>query len=248
MSSESQRPRLPLALWLLFPLSIVPVQMLAKAIGEDFYQRTMRGELGLIENLTVLSLAVAVGCAVVLFMRRDLVDCKYFGRFALVMALGCFFFAGEEASWGQHWLGFTPPDSIAARNDQGEFNLHNDPFLETFLDQLPRLLLTLAALGGGIIAPIVRRKRGLRHPSFRGPSIWGWIWPSFVCMPAAILVVTVSLPKKVFRLLDQPQPYYLDISPGETKELGLALFLMIYLLTLVVELGTASRLEPKEAA
>lgn len=248
MPPENQRPRLPLALWLLLPLSIVPVQMLAKAIGQGFYERTMRGELGLIENLTVLCLAVAMGCALVLFLRRHLVESKYFGRFALLMALGCFFFAGEEASWGQHWFGFTPPDSIAARNDQGEFNLHNDPFLETFLDQLPRLLLTLAALVGGIIAPVVRRKRGLRHPNFRGPGIWGWIWPSSVCMPAALLVVCVSLPKKVFRLLDQPQPYYLDISPGETKELGLALFLLIYLLTLVIELGTSSRLARESGA
>ena len=241
MPPELSKPRIPVSLWLVLPLSLVPLQMLAKAMGEEFYRRTMRGELGLIENLTVLSLAVAVGCALVLFRRRSQVECKQFGLFALVMAMGCFFFAGEEASWGQHWFDFTPPDAIAERNEQGEFNLHNDPFLETVLDQLPRLLLTIAALVGGVIAPLVRRRRGLGPARFDGAQIWGWIWPTIVCLPAALVAIAVSLPKKIFRLLDREQPYYFDISPGETKELGLALFLMLYLLTMLLQLGTSAR-------
>jgi hypothetical protein len=48
--------------------------------------------------------------------------------FAL-FALGCFVLAGEEISWGQHVIGFTPPEFIADRNFQGEFNVHN---LSTF--------------------------------------------------------------------------------------------------------------------
>ncbi len=240
MSSPIPKSRLPLSLWLVLPLCLVPVQILAKMIGEDFYRRTMRGELGLVENLTVLALVIAVGCAVVLFKRRKQVAYGRFGTFALIMAGGCFYFGGEEASWGEHWFGFTPPAAIAERNDQHEFNLHNDPLLEPVFDQLPRLLLTIAALAGGIIAPIVLRKRGVRHPRFDGPGYWGWIWPTYACMPAALMVVTVSMPKKIFRALGQEQPYYFDISPGETKELALALFLMIYLLTLVLELGAAS--------
>ena len=30
-----------------------------------------------------------------------------------VIGAAAFFFAGEEASWGQHWLGFEPPQSVA---------------------------------------------------------------------------------------------------------------------------------------
>lgn len=33
--------------------------------------------------------------------------------------------AGEEVSWGQHWLGFATPEALAEVNVQGEFNFHN---------------------------------------------------------------------------------------------------------------------------
>lgn len=47
--------------------------------------------------------------------------------------------AGEEASWGQHWLGFEPPEWLAAANRQGEANLHNlvDPSWFSFLVHAP---------------------------------------------------------------------------------------------------------------
>lgn len=45
--------------------------------------------------------------------------------FVLLLAIVFFVGAGEELSWGQHLLGFEPPESVADRNVQGEFNLHN---------------------------------------------------------------------------------------------------------------------------
>ncbi len=33
--------------------------------------------------------------------------------------------AGEEVSWGQHWLGFAVPESVKSINIQEELNLHN---------------------------------------------------------------------------------------------------------------------------
>lgn len=41
--------------------------------------------------------------------------------------LALFFFVafGEELSWGQHYLGYTTPESLAGLNQQGEVNLHN---------------------------------------------------------------------------------------------------------------------------
>ncbi len=213
------------------PPGVVAVQILFKAVGEDGYRRWLRGELGVVENLTVLFLAVSVVTALRMFLLRKRVASPLFGPFVLVMALGCFFFAGEEASWGQHWAGFEPPEAVARRNDQGEFNLHNDPFFEKVLDQLPRNLLTAAALIGGIAAPLLLRRRGRPGPRFEGGP-GGWIWPTMVCLPAAVVAVTVTLPEKLFEALDREVPYLIDISPGETKEFCLGLFLMCYLVTL----------------
>jgi hypothetical protein len=45
--------------------------------------------------------------------------------FLLLLSILMFLGAGEELSWGQHFLKFTTPESIRKENIQGEFNLHN---------------------------------------------------------------------------------------------------------------------------
>jgi len=229
---------LPAWLWLGVPVGIVLLQIVGKAASEEFYKTWLHGEFGLVENLTVIFLLLGVFSALKLWTLRTSVESKLFGPFALVMALGCFFFAGEEASWGQHWIGFEVPDVIADRNEQGEFNIHNDPLLETVFDQLPRNLLTLAALIGGVCAPILLRRRRRNWPEFGSRSHWGWIWPTEVCIPTALLALVVNLPKK---FTGDQVPRWLDFSGGETKELALALFLMLYLTTLRRELQAQNR-------
>ena len=240
-ATPASRARVPAWLWLWTPLLVIPVQVAAKWIGEDFYRRWMRGELGLVENGTTLMLVASTVIAVLAFRLRDRVRSRLFGPFMLLFALGCFFFAGEEASWGQHWLGFEPPEEIAARNDQGEFNLHNDPFLEKILDQPPRLALTLAALVGGVVAPLVRRRRSLPDHRFENDALWGWVWPTFACLPAALISLTVSLPKKVAEAAGGHESYYMDISPGETKEFCLAAFLLVYVASIWLALRASER-------
>ena len=241
MNDAARRPRVPAWLWLGLPLLVVPAQVLSKVIGEDFYRRWMRGELGLVENATTIMLIASTVLAVLAWRMRDRVRTRLFGPFMLVFALGCFFFAGEEASWGQHWLGFAPPEEIAARNDQGEFNLHNDPLLEKILDQPPRLALTIAALVGGVIAPVVRRRRSLPDHQFESEKLWGWIWPPLICFPAALVSLTVSLPKKVAEAAGGHESYYLEISPGETKEFCLAVFLLVYVASIWLALRARER-------
>ncbi|TDJ72766.1 MAG: hypothetical protein E2O39_06090 [Planctomycetota bacterium] len=235
----------PTWLWLLPAPVIIAAQLITKAAGGDAYRTWFRGETGIVENLTVVFLLVALVAALAAYRQRKRVAARRFGPFMLVMALGCFFFAGEEASWGQHWFGFDTPAAIAERNDQGEFNLHNDEVLEAVLDQLPRNLLTLAALVGGVIMAAGRRLRHREGFDFASPSSSGWIWPTIACLPAAFFAITVSLPEKVYARAGLDYPTWLDISPGETKEFCLGLFLMVYLLTILrsvraagVETGT----------
>ena len=44
---------------------------------------------------------------------------------AIVGAVFTFGVAGEEISWGQRVLGFTPPEAVLSRNLQGELTIHN---------------------------------------------------------------------------------------------------------------------------
>jgi len=45
--------------------------------------------------------------------------------FFVILAIGCFFIAGEEISWGQRILGLETPEILAKRNFQKELTLHN---------------------------------------------------------------------------------------------------------------------------
>ena len=66
---------------------------------------------------TVLAIVLAVRC----YGQFGRMFSVWFAGFALM----CFGFAGEEVSWGQHWLGWSSPEYFAEYNRQGETNFHN---------------------------------------------------------------------------------------------------------------------------
>ncbi len=63
--------------------------------------------------------------------------------FDLLIAGFCLFVGGEEFSWGQRLLGFTPPDAFLAHNTQQELTLHN--FADVFGQ--PKAVLIICLLG-----------------------------------------------------------------------------------------------------
>lgn len=72
-----------------------------------------------------------------------------------LVALFCFFVAGEEFSWGQRLLGFTAPTYFLEHNRQQELTLHN--FADVFGQ--PKFALILALSGYGIVLPLVNLHR-----------------------------------------------------------------------------------------
>lgn len=109
-----------LALGLLIPLNLFDhaVQHLVGVFRPEV------GDGGLVENLTICVMLFPVVLAVGRMGQRR--PHSAFGPLALTLVAVTLVLAfGEEVSWGQHWLGFTPPDSIASSNLQEEFNLHN---------------------------------------------------------------------------------------------------------------------------
>lgn len=226
---------LPQWLWLwLAPLTIL-AEFAFHARWPAAYERWCGGESGVIENLTNLFAIGGLAGALVLFSRRRAVASRLFGPAMLVIALGCFVFAGEEMSWGQHLFGFEVPEEIAARNDQHELNLHNDPFLEPLFDFWARNTLSWGALIGGVVLPIARHRRGRRVPELAAPGPWGWAIPTMLCVPTALTVIAVTLPPRVFGLLHvaTPYPFPWNIPWSESKEYDLALLILIYVLTLL---------------
>ncbi len=183
------------------------------------------GEKGVVENLTVVVLFVAIIYCLKILFGKEKVSFKGLKVWIIIFLLGSIYYAGEEVSWGQHFMGWTTPEEWEQLNDQAETNLHNT---SPIFDQLPRALLTIAALIGGVIIPIYRKFTKHIPDS---TSFYDWLLPTYVCLPAALLSLLVSLHEKVYKLLGTTVPSVLDIRSGETKELLLALFMMIYVLS-----------------
>lgn len=75
-----------------------------------------------------------------------------------LVAAFCVLAAGEEISWGQRLIGFTPPEVFLAENYQQEFTIHN------FADVLgrPKWMLIICLAGYGLVLPILARTLGGR--------------------------------------------------------------------------------------
>lgn len=218
-----KKVELPLWQWLLLPITVALLPYLVRMIDPQFDQYLF-GEFGLIENLTVIVLLGGITAGIRAWQLAG--QLSWLRLWIVVLVIGAIYFAGEEISWGQHWLGWSTPETWAKLNYQKETNLHNNGPL---FDQVPRTLLTLAAVIGGILVPVTLR---LRQKKFPVGSVHDWLWPTFATVPACSAMILVSVAKKPFELLEVNIPFLLNIRAGEVKECLLAIFIMIYLLSL----------------
>jgi hypothetical protein len=157
---------------------------------------------------------------------------KFLIGWLLLIILGSTYFGGEEASWGQHWLGWETPEALGRLNDQGETNLHNT---SSWLDQKPRLLLELGVLAGGLLYPAWLRLRRRSRPEDRDDP-WYWLWPTRVVTPTAALAILIVIPQRLDGAFGWPVPYPLAIRASETQEMLFGIFLMLYLWSFYVRL------------
>lgn len=212
-------------IWLLLPIVVTLIPYIARIMGAhtDGY---MYGEKGFIENITVIFLLTAIIACLLFLFAKEKIQFSGIKAWMVLFLLSAIYFAGEEMSWGQHFFGWGTPDQWTEFNDQQETNLHNTAAI---FDQIPRTLLSLAALIGGVLIPIFRKYKN-HIPSKE--SFFDWLLPTYVCLPAALLSLLVSWHEKIYKLLEVNIPAVLDIRAGETKECLLALFMMVYALSI----------------
>lgn len=112
--------------WRLAAVGMVATLLCYAAIGgSKELVNFVAGREMLVENVGA---AAFLGTALV-FLRMLLRERRSSALWRRVQlgGLAFFFFVafGEEASWGQHWLGFATPDEMKTLNAQQETNLHN---------------------------------------------------------------------------------------------------------------------------
>lgn len=225
---------LPAWLWLWLPVAyFVLVYLTGLFAAEETYRRWFAGEMCVTEIATVLLLLIAVITGILAIRDLRALGERWLLLWVVLGTLGCFYFGGEEASWGQWYLRWSTPEAWQALNNQEETNLHNLAMLGPWLDQLPRALLTLGAFTGGIVVPVYLR---LRKQPLDPQRYWYWLWPTAITLPVAVIAVLLArIDRRIGDVIDQVWPHY-DMRTGELKEFFLGYFLMLYLLSVRLRL------------
>lgn len=113
----------------------------------------MKSEQGPIEHLTALVFLAIGFVGLYLAWRSRGVAAWWAVTFYVLFALGGFFMAGEETSYGQHLVGWESPEWFEENSKQQETNLHN-----LYGDRPAKLMRRFAEIGFPavlIVAPLV---------------------------------------------------------------------------------------------
>ena len=197
------------------------------AVGND---RLLKGEAGIVENMTVLFLVLAIGfCVSSIKLANRLELSSMLKAWLFVLILGSAYFALEEISYGQHLFGWGTSETWKELNDQDETNLHN---VHAIFDQVPRAGLTLGILIGGVILPLYRHFRGIRLEEQNARFYWQW--PTLDCVTIGLLAILIR------PVLSQVELEF--INTGEMKENLFALFILLYCVS--IRLRLKNRLSP----
>ncbi len=210
---------LPPVLYLWMPLAVALVLIVAGHADLQFYEAYIGSEVGVLEGShVIIPLISVIYCLRILALpeaRRD----RLIFIWILLGMLGSIYLAGEEASWGQHYLGWVTPEGWQALNDQGETNLHNT---SSWFDQKPRSLLEIGVIVGGIIIPLL----ALKCPEVRQGRFAVFL-PPLVCLPVAVIAEFA----KTWERLQSEGLWDIVIfqRASEIQELYFVLFILFYL-------------------
>jgi hypothetical protein len=225
-SGERNSHELSFAWWLLLPVGFFILRYAVSLFTDKTkgLESWFIGELGVVENLTVVLLVLAAILTVYVFSRYRQFLHLAPKLFLLFYFLGCVYFAGEEASWGQHWFGWKTGEYFMAINDQGETNFHNTSAL---LDRVPKAIVSLAIFIGGVAFPLYLRRKALKIDCAK--PFW-WLFPTWVCVPTALIAISATWPAKIEHYTGRV--FYFD-GAQEVKELYIAAFFLLFMVSLV---------------
>jgi hypothetical protein len=193
-----------------------------------------RGELGIIENLTVALLAAALFCSLNMIVRYGNFLDPLLRVFLVLYSLGCIYFAGEEASWGQHWFGWETSEYFLGINSQQETNFHNTSF---WLDRAPKGTVSFFIFVGGIVLPLLFYFKSWKIDYQK--RFW-WLLPTLVCTPTAFFATVTTWPSKIERL--SGWNFYFNQSQ-ETKEFFIAYFFLLFIVSLSIRFTRSRRIQ-----
>ena len=238
MNTNSPR-NLSIWWWTGIPLAMLLVTFYAYFTSADLMALLIRRDEhpdggGIAETGTVLILLPAIVAGIAILRHyRDRLPLWMLGWLA-GWILACFYFAGEEASWGQHYFRWGAPELLRDLNDQNETNLHN---IGTWFDQKPRTLVELWIVFAGLIVPIIHRFRP--HALYANRDWARWFWPTAIGVPTVLAFLFSFVVALIAKKTGRPDLH--QLGSNELREFYIAVFLSSYLLSLWYRLRQTSQ-------
>lgn len=226
----STQDNLPVFLW-----AFVPVIAMLVTIGVEYSvgaetRAWLVGENGPYETLQAVILVIALMMSLCTLVKMEKKN-KWLMGWVVLTALCCLYVAGEEISWGQHILKWNTPEYWQGLNDQGETNLHNTT---SWLDQKPRLILSIGVYVGGIILPLIMAfKAGFLTKN--GLDRFSGIFPTSQFFVVAAICLFIKIADKLADVVD----FQLLARNAETEEMFLFYFVFLYVLLMKKRLISA---------
>ena len=209
--------------WLWLPLAVAAVLLYLGHAAPEFYQVWIMSESrGVLELSHVLLPAAGLVVALRIIRQPALRRQPWLYAWVWGAALACLYIAGEESSWGQHYVGWTTPDYWKAANSQGETNLHN---VSSWFSEKPRTLLEITIVVGGIFYPLA----ALWRPQIREVR-FAVAMPPLICLPSALLAEISRFAERLLELADDDT--YLFMRASEVQEFYFYYFILLYLIVL----------------
>lgn len=222
---------MPTYLYIHFPVFLMVAFIAAVNIlpAGPVQELWLASEYGVVENLTVLFSLMGVFYAYKLMANsKALPQPKFFKAWFFLFFIALIYLAGEEASWGQHIFQWETGAYMMEHNSMGETNLHN---LNNAMEQLPKILLHLAAFFGGLIWPLVVY---LKNIKLKKDNFFYWLMPNYTVVLACLFAFGTRLWERYYVWMNIRPEYVERDAYKELKEANetfLALFILIYLLS-----------------
>lgn len=208
-------------LWLIVPVLIMIAQICIELFAPPGLLGELHSETGPHEFVEFFVLLIALFVTISALLKIQWDTQRWLGLWLLLAAVCCFYVAGEEVSWGQHFLNWSTPEYWAHINDQNETNLHNT---SSWLDQKPRLILLIGVVTGGLLIPLARKFT----PKML-PGRFEIIYPPTCLWVIALLALSVKVIDKIDGEL---KDIIIFSRASEVEELYLFYFVMLYLVAL----------------
>lgn len=231
----------PKSLYWYTPLVIMTLLILGFNLIEQgpFYEWLLRSEYSFIENLTVLFAFVGAMISFKLIsMSQNLPMPTFFKVWFILFTIALIYLGGEEASWGQHIFGWESSEYFKQNNQMYETNLHN---LTPNMEQVPKILLHIAAVFGGLLWPLLIRVKNIQLDK---TGFWYWLMPNKAVVTSCFLAIAVRLWERYYAWM-QIKPEYAERDAfkelKEANETFLVLFMLIYLVSIFYRLKAQNK-------